>query len=203
MSQVLVIKAHPLTAENSRSVAALDAFVEAYKIHHPQDTLEILDVYESFIPEIDQHLLTSWKAARNNTPLTTEQETTLARFDALTEQFLTSDKIVIANALWNLNVPTRLKAWLDTIMVSGKTFKYTENGPIGLTSGKKMLHIQSNGGLYGGNEPGSQYLETIFNFLGVSNIQHVFVEGVDHSPERAEEIIQAAHKKATDIAKVF
>ena len=68
--------------------------------------------------------------------------TKIARFNELTDQFLAADKIVIANALWNLNIPTKLKAWFDTVNVAGKTFRYTENGPEGLVTGKK--HCTSN-----------------------------------------------------------
>ena len=69
--------------------------------------------------------------------LSENQQQKVARFNELTDQFLSADKVVIANPMWNLNVPTRLKAWVDTINVAGKTFQYTAEGPKPLTSGKK------------------------------------------------------------------
>lgn len=203
MSKLLVIKAHPLTAEKSRSVAIHDTFLEAYKVANPSDTVTVIDAYQDYIPEIDQFLLETWADAASQKELTTEQVTALTRFNELTQQFLDTDKIVITNALWNLNIPTRLKAWIDTVMVSGKSFKYTENGPVGLVSGKKLLHIQSNGGHYNGQEPASQYIESIFKFMGVDDIAHIFIEGVDYEPDRADEIIGAAKDKATELAKTF
>lgn len=70
--------------------------------------------------------------------LSADQQAKVGRFGELTDQFLAADKIVIANPLWNLSMPTRLKAWIDTINVAGKTFKYTAEGPVGLAGGKKF-----------------------------------------------------------------
>lgn len=203
MANLLVVKAHPQSADNSRSVATQDVFIQAYKESHPTDTVTVLDIFAEEVPEIDGHLLNTWADAASQKELTTEQVATLTHFNELTEQFLDADKIVITNALWNLSVPTRLKAWIDTIVVKGKTFRYSETGPVGLVPEKRLVHIQSNGGLYLGEEPASKYIETIFNFMGLTDIQHIFIEGVDHQPERAEEIIAEAKEKAIQIATSF
>ncbi|MTD38088.1 FMN-dependent NADH-azoreductase [Erwinia sp. CPCC 100877] len=206
MSKLLVVKAHPLTKEESRSVRALNTFLESYQEANPSDEVTILDVYSEFVPEIDEELLSGWGALRTGTEFTAlneNQQTKIARFNDLTEQFLASDKVVIANALWNLNVPTRLKAWIDTINVAGKTFKYTEEGPKPLTNGKKALHIQSNGGFYEGNDFASQYVKGILNFIGVDQVDQLFIEGIDHHPEKAEELLGAALDKATELGKAF
>lgn len=203
MANLLVVKAHPLEADKSRSVAAQEAFIKAYKANNPADSVSILDIYKEEIPEIDEFLLSTWSDAAAQKELSDKQVATLSRFNELTEQFLSADKIVISNPLWNLSIPGKLKLWIDTVVVKGKTFTYSETGPIGLVPEKKLLHIQSNGGAFSGEEPGSKYLETIFNFMGIMDIQHIFVEGVDHQPERADEIIAEAHKKAEIIAKTF
>ncbi|MCB5951868.1 FMN-dependent NADH-azoreductase [Enterococcus sp. BWT-B8] len=206
MSKLLVVKAHPLTKEESRSVRALDSFLESYKSANTNDEIEVLDVYNDFIPEIDEELLSGWNALRAGaefTSLNESQQQKIARFNALTEQFIDSDKVVIANALWNLNVPTRLKAWIDTINVAGKTFKYTEEGPKGLAAGKDVLHIQSNGGVYEGNDFSSQYVKGILNFIGIENVQQLFIEGIDYAPEREEELMNQALTKAADFGKNF
>lgn len=203
MSNLLVIKAHPLTAKESRSLATLDSFITSYKEHQPNSQVTVVDIFEEDIPEIDKALFEAWGKANSNQELSTEQVAKLTRFNELTEQFVNADKIVIANALWNLNIPTRLKAWIDTVVVKGKTFKYSETGPVGLASDKKLLHIQSNGGSFHGSDPATQYLKTIFNFMGVTDIQHIFIEGVDHQPEMAEEIVATAKNEATNLAKTF
>ena len=120
MASVLVVKGHPLTAEESRTVKALTSFLTSYKENHPDDEVTVLELYRDDIPEIDEELLSGWEALRAGaefTSLSESQQQKIARFNELTEQFLAADKIVIANALWNLNIPTKLKAWFDTVNV--------------------------------------------------------------------------------------
>ncbi|KAF1295536.1 FMN-dependent NADH-azoreductase [Enterococcus sp. JM4C] len=206
MSKLLVVKAHPLSAEESRSVKALETFLASYKETNPSDEITVLDLYNDYMPEIDKDMLTGWNALRSGTAfedLTGEQQKKIARFNELTEQFLATDKVVIANPMWNLNVPTRLKAWIDTINVAGKTFRYTEEGPKPLTEGKKALHIQSNGGFYEAQDVSSQYVKGILNFIGVNQVDQLFIEGIDHFPDRAEELLGTALTTATELGKTF
>ena len=206
MSKLLAIKAHPFTKEDSRSIRALDSFIESYRAAHPEDDIEILDVYDDFIPEIDGELLSGWNQLRAGATLgdlKESQKQKIIRFNELTEQFLSADKVVIANALWNLNVPTRLKAWIDTISVAGTTFKYTDEGPKGLVTGKTALHIQSNGGVYKGKDFASQYIRSILYFIGIEDVQELFIEGIDYAPERQEELMKEAIDKATALGQNF
>ncbi|MFV0560631.1 MAG: FMN-dependent NADH-azoreductase [Enterococcus sp.] len=206
MSSVLIVKAHPLTSDESRSLKALTTFLDSYKAAHPEDTITVLDLYNDMIPEIDEDLLSGWNALQTGTEFTRlseAQQTKIARFNELTDQFLATDKLVIANALWNLNIPTRLKAWFDTVNVAGKTFRYTANGPEGLVTNKKALHIQSSGGVYEGKDFASQYVKGILNFIGVNEVDQLFIEGIDYAPDREEELMQAALDEAANLGKVF
>lgn len=207
MSNVLVIKAHPLSSDSSRSIQILKAFLTTYQEKHPTDSIKVLDLYDQDgVPEIDKDILTAWQLLRSGTPmtdLTVNQQAKVAAFDASMDQFLAADKIVIANPLWNLNIPTRLKAWFDSINVAGKTFRYTENGPVPMTEGKKALHIQSNGGFYQGQDPASQYVKLILNFVGVASVDQLFIEGIDYEPNRSEEILATATKTAEELAANF
>ncbi|CAD5901706.1 MULTISPECIES: FMN-dependent NADH-azoreductase [Carnobacterium] len=206
MSKVLVIKAHPLTGEVSRSMQVVDTFITAYKEKNHFDHINEINLYTSFIPEIDLDILAAWDALRTGTEFETlsqEQQDKVSRFNELTELFLDADKVIIANPLWNLNVPTRLKAWIDTVNVAGKTFKYTAEGPVGLVTDKKVLHIQSSGGVYKGQDPASQYLKMIFNFIGVTDYHQLAVEGMDHDPEHAPAIMAEGFAAAKELAQTF
>lgn len=206
MSTLLAVKAHPLTGEDSKSMKVFYAFLDSYKKSNPEDEIIVLDLFNEDFPEIDLDILTGWNDLRSGkefTALTASQQKKIARFNESTEQFLAADKVVIGNGLWNLNIPTRLKAWFDTINVAGKTFRYTETGPVPLTEGKKVLHIQANGGVYGGQEFSSQYIKGILNFIGVEDIQQVLVEGADHHPEKADAIIAEAVEKAEALGLTF
>ena len=206
MSTLLAIKAHPLNGDQSTSMKVFEYFLDAYKAAHPEDTIEVLDVFEANLPEVDKTLLTAWdrlKKGEDFNALSAEQIAAVTNFNASTDQFLAADKVVVGNALWNLNIPTRLKAWIDTVNVAGKTFKYTETGPMPLTEGKSVLHIQSNGGSYDGNDFASQYVKGIMNFVGVTDYHQIFVEGIDHHPEQREEILATVFAKADDVAAKF
>lgn len=206
MSNVLVVKAHRLSASKSRTLQGLATFIKSYKEVNPDDTITILDVFDDDIPEVDGPMLNAWNdlsAGVDFSTLTPEQQHNVARFNELTQLFLDADKIIVANALWNLNIPTKLKAWIDTIMVAGKTFRYTENGPVPMTSGKKVFHIQSNGGVYHGEDFSNQYLKTIFNFVGCNHYDAAFIEGLDYDPEHADQMLNTALSNISAAAKQF
>ncbi|MBL4951282.1 NAD(P)H-dependent oxidoreductase [Neobacillus sp. OS1-32] len=206
MAKVLIVRAHPLNQRVSRSMKVTDAFVQSYKEHHPDDIIEDINLYNMNVPEIDGDLLDAWDELGKGTPfhrLSNAQQHKVTLFNSFTADFLEQDKIVIANPLWNLSVPTRLKSWFDTVTVAGKTFKYTDSGSVGLVEGKKLLHIQANGGFYNGSDPASQYVKTLFTFLGITDFHQLFVEGMDHAPDKANEIVEKAVQKAAEIAKTF
>jgi FMN-dependent NADH-azoreductase len=210
MANLLAVKAHPLTKEASRSVLALETFLTSYRKNHPNDEIEILDVYQEMIPEIDEEVLLGWAALRRGTSfeeLTEEQRQKIAILNQLSAQFLLADKVVIANPLWNLSVPPRLKAWVDAINIAGKTFKYTVDGPQSLINAKKIAHIQSSGSFYEGMDVAavtSRYIETIFSyFMDVTEIDSILIEGIDHHPERSEELLGAALDKASKLGENF
>lgn len=206
MVNVLIVRAHPLNQEVSRSMKVTDAFLNAYKEMHPDHKIKDINLYHVNVPEIDRDLLNAWNDLNQGKPfdsLSDSQQQKVNMFNSYTEEFLQQDKIIIANPLWNLSIPTRLKAWIDCITVAGKTFKYTETGSVGIVKGKKVLHIQANGEVYNGSDPASQYVKTIFTFLGVTDFHQLFVEGMDHNPEKADEIVEKAVEKAQQLAKAF
>lgn len=206
MANVLVVNAHPLAAEDSQTVTVLEAFLNEHEATHPEDVITMLDLYYTDIPEIDGELLSAWKSLQKGTEfiaLSNSQQEKVRLFNEFTDQFLAAEKIVIANALWNLNIPTKLKAWFDTINVAGKTFRYTAEGPVGLITDKKAIHIQSSGGTYNGQDFASQYVKGIMNFIGITDFDAVYIEGADYDPSKASEIIDAAKEKAKKLAAQF
>ena len=202
MARLLIVKAHPLDSKTSYALRALEDFICLYQEEYPGDAIEEVDVFED-IPLLDKDLLEAMSLAKKGQALSQNQEKNLARYNQLTEQFLRADKIVIANPLWNLNVPSQLVSWVNTINVAGRTFKYGPEGSIGLIKDKKVLHIQSNGGVYEGKDAASIYIRDIFKFLGVEDIYQVFIEGQSAEPARAEEIYQEALEKLTTLIPSF
>lgn len=203
MATVLIVKAHPLDPQKSYALRALEKFETRFASLHPEDRIEIVDVFEDQIPTLDKPLLEAMAAAKKGEEIASEQAERLERYNALTQQFLSADKIVVVNPLWNLNVPSQLVSWINTINVAGLTFKYGPEGSIGLIKDKKLLHIQSNGGVYAGQDPAAQYIKSIFEFLGFEDIHQVFIEGQSADPSQAQAIFEEAMGKIDNILLHF
>ena len=203
MATVLIVKAHPLDPQKSYALRALEEFETRFASLHPEDMIEIVDVFEDEIPTLDKPLLEAMAAAKKGEEIASEQAERLERYNAFTQQFLSADKIVVVNPLWNLNVPSQLVSWINTINVAGLTFKYGPEGSIGLIKDKKLLHIQSNGGVYAGQDPAAQYIKSIFEFLGFKDIQQVFIEGQSADPSQAQAIFEEAMGKIDNILPHF
>lgn len=203
MATLLIVKAHPLDAQKSYALRALEEFQARYASLHPEDKIEVVDVFEDQIPALDKPLFDAMGAAKKGESISPEQAKQLDRYNALTQQFLMADKIVVVNPLWNLNVPSQLVSWVNTINVAGLTFKYGPEGSIGLVKDKKLLHIQSNGGVYAGQDPAAQYIKSIFEFLGFEDIHQVFIEGQSADPSQAQAIYDEAMAKIDRILERF
>jgi FMN-dependent NADH-azoreductase len=115
---------------------------------------------------------------------------TLAAFadNAVLDEFLAADTIVVGAPMYNFNISSQLKSWIDRIAVAGKTFRYTENGPEGLAGGKRVIVAVSRGGFYDADnafEHVKAYLKPMFNFLGIEP-EFVHADGINYGPEQRE-----------------
>jgi FMN-dependent NADH-azoreductase len=113
------------------------------------------------------------------------------------DEFLAADTVVIGAPMYNFTLPTQLKAWIDRIIVAGKTFRYAENGPEGLARGKRVIIALARGGFYGNGSPAAalEHLETyltgVFNFIGIEP-EFVAADGLNISPEQRQSAIEGA-----------
>lgn len=124
---------------------------------------------------------------------------TLASFNdqEVLEEFLAADTIVIGAPMYNFTLPTQLKAWLDRILIAGRTFRYTADGPEGLATGKRVIVALARGGVYDAGSPAAAlehletYLRGVFNFIGIDP-EFVAADGLNISPEQREQSVRAA-----------
>ena len=113
------------------------------------------------------------------------------------DEFLAADVIVIGAPMYNFTLPTQLKAWIDRIVIAGKTFQYAANGPEGLAKGKRVIIALARGGFYNQGSPAAAlehletYLRGIFNFIGIEP-EFVAADGLAVSPEQRQESIKLA-----------
>jgi FMN-dependent NADH-azoreductase len=116
---------------------------------------------------------------------------------AVLDEFLAADAIVIGAPMYNFTLPTQLKAWIDRIVIAGRTFQYGPNGPEGLAKGKRVIIGLARGGFYGEGSPASAlehletYLRGVFNFIGIEP-EFVAADGLAISPEQRDESIKLA-----------
>ncbi|WP_315784507.1 MULTISPECIES: FMN-dependent NADH-azoreductase [unclassified Bradyrhizobium] len=125
---------------------------------------------------------------------------------AVLEEFLRADTVVIGAPMYNFSIPSQLKAWIDRIAVAGKTFKYGPNGPEGLAGDKRVIIAISRGGRYGADTPMAAfehletYLRGVFSFIGVKDLTFIAADGVQIGPEQREQALATALQTAGDLA---
>ncbi|MFE0508160.1 FMN-dependent NADH-azoreductase [Peribacillus butanolivorans] len=211
MTKVLYITAHPNDETQSYSMAVGKTFIETYKEVNPSHEIVNIDLYKENIPEIDVDVFSGWgklQSGKGFEELSSEEKTKVGRLSELCEQFIVADKYIFVTPLWNFSFPPVLKAYIDSVSVAGKTFKYTDKGPVGLLTDKKALHIQARGGIYSEGpaaemEMGHRYLNIMMQFFGVPSFDGLFVEGHAAMPDKAQEIKENAITRAKDLASTF
>ncbi|MCZ8522798.1 MULTISPECIES: FMN-dependent NADH-azoreductase [Paenibacillus] len=211
MATLLYITAHPHDHQTSFSMAAGQAFIDSYRESHSGDQIVTLDLYKENIPHIDADVFSGWGKLRSGqefSALSAEEKAKVSRLGELTDQFVAADKYVFVTPLWNFSFPPVMKAYIDSICTAGKTFRYTEKGPVGLLTDKKALHIQARGGIYSEGpaaqmEMGHRYLSVIMQFFGIPSFDGLFVEGHNQFQDRAQQIKEDAIARARELARSF
>ncbi|MEM7424909.1 MAG: NAD(P)H-dependent oxidoreductase [Pseudomonadota bacterium] len=108
--------------------------------------------------------------------------------DSLVEELRAADTIVIATPIYNFSVPAALKSWIDLVARAGLTFRYTENGPVGLLEGKKAYVIVTSGGtpVRSDIDFASGYLKHVLGFIGIHDVEIIAADRLVPAPENAE-----------------
>ncbi|TVY07161.1 FMN-dependent NADH-azoreductase [Paenibacillus cremeus] len=212
MTQLLYITATPKSPEHSVGLQVGGAFLKAYREVHPDDDVRIFDVYQEAFQTVDGDVVRAWEKLRKErlefSELSPVERQKVNALNDITEMAMRADKYVFVSPMWNWGIPPRLKAFIDAFVIVGKTFHYTERGPVGLLHNKKALHIQSSGGIYstGPTAPmdhSHPYLRQVLGIVGIRDVQALYVEGHDFQPERAKEIVRSAMEQAVKLAAAW
>jgi len=170
--------------ENSASRALGAAVVARLRTEHPGLQVAYRDLAAQTLPHF--------------TPVLAEGHPCVSRNAEILDEFLGADTVVIGAPMYNFTIPSQLKAWIDRILTAGKTFRYTENGPVGLAGGKRVIVVSSRGGIY--SEGSAQavdfqetYLKHVFGFIGIDNVEFVRAEGLNLGAEQRETALANAH----------
>jgi FMN-dependent NADH-azoreductase len=131
------------------------------------------------------------------------QAAVAAQSDALIAELKAADTIVLGLPMYNFGVPTQLKAYFDHVARAGATFKYTENGPVGLLGGKKAYVFAARGGLYQGSPRDTQtpYVREFLGFLGITDVEFVYAEGLAISEASKSASLAQARDRLRNLAQ--
>lgn len=194
---ILYIKATPKTTDQSWTLKMSEYFLNEYLRLHPHHTTTELTLHEENTPYLSE------------TDLHNMMQTDKGRFASVVDQFLAHDKYIIAAPFWNLSIPAVLKAYLDRIITVGKTFTYTESGPVPLHPGRKAAFFMARGGFYAeGPDAGAEFGLSYWNalsdrFLGLKT-DAVILEGTAiMSRDEVDQAFKDKQQQIRNLAEVF
>lgn len=181
MTQLLTITSSP-KSEGSVSNDLVARFVDTWRAQDPDADITRCDVGLAPPPHLDEATIGAFYTAvdqRNS-----GQQAALALSDELVGELEAADVIVIAAPMHNFGLPSGLKAWIDHVARVGRTFRYTENGPEGLLTGRKVYVLTARGGDYSADGPihamdhQTPYLRTVLGFMGLTDVTFIHAQGV-------------------------
>ena len=199
MSRVLVIESSA-RQQGSVSRQLTQAFIQQWKIAHPNDSVQVRDLGQQPVPHLDGDLLGGWmKPADQQSPA---EQAALALSNELIAELQAADVLVLAVPMYNFAIPSTLKSWLDHVLRAGVTFKYTETGPQGLLTGKRAYVLTARGGVYSGTSLDHQepYLRQVLGFVGISDVQFIHAEGLNLGDDASAKGLAAAQARVAELA---
>jgi FMN-dependent NADH-azoreductase len=173
-----------ILGQNSTSRELTRAITAQWRSNHPGTVVEYLDLAVDGPSHLSIESLGFRQPSASADDLSDVQRRENAVSEALVSQFLAADVIVVGAPLYNFTIPSQLKSWIDRIAQAGRTFTYTDKGPQGLAGGKTVIVASTRGGVYSTSEGGramehqESYLQTVFGFLGITDIRFVRAEGL-------------------------
>ena len=195
MKNVLVIKSSILanSSQSSRLIDSLKSKISANIVEH--------DFGVNPLPYYDLDAATGTRGE----PKTAEQQKAFELSNQLIGEVNKSDVLVFGVPMYNLGIPAQLKTYIDYLNRAGVTFRYTANGPEGLITGKKAVVILTYGGTYkdGLADLPKLYMQTVLNFIGITDIEFVYAEGIGYGSEAIEKAQQSAKAELDRIAETF
>jgi FMN-dependent NADH-azoreductase len=177
MSTLLQINTS-LHSERGQSSLLAGQFADKWQRANPDGRVIVRDLAADPVPHLTAERFDAFATpADQRTP---EQAAHAAASDNLIDELKSADIVALGLPMYNFGIPSPLKAWIDHIGRAGVTFKYTDNGPVGLLADRKVYVFAARGGLYKGTEHDTQsvYIRNFLNFVGIQDIEFVYAEGL-------------------------
>lgn len=183
-----------LFSGNGQSSRLSNAYVAAWREAHPDGRVLARDLASDPVPHLDAQRFGAFLAKpEERSP---EQQAVVDASDALIDELRAADVIVLGLPMYNFGVPSTLKAYFDHVARVGVTFRYTENGPVGLLTGKKVIVFAARGGQYAGTATDTQsaYVRDFLRFIGFDDVEFVYAEGLAMGEESRNAGLAKAEK---------
>lgn len=209
MARVLYIQSSP-RKERSKSNQVATVFLETYRQTHPNDTIQLFNIFEEELPSFDGLKVQAKYSIMHEVDHTPEEKQAWGAVEKVISHFKDADKYILSLPMWNFSIPYRLKQYFDLLIQPGYTFTAGENGYEGLVKSKPIVVVYARGGAYlEGTEAEAfdmqkKYVELLLGFMGFETIYSIVVEPtLQGSPEEIQNAIQIAVKKAKLLAADF
>lgn len=187
-------------SQGGQSSQLADHYVAAFQKSNPGTKVVTRDLAANPLPHLGGATVGAFftPADQRND----EQKAAIALSDALVAEVQAADVIVIGAPMYNFNIPSVLKAYFDHIARAGLTFKYSEQGPVGLLTGKKAVVFSTRGGLYAGTpaDVETPFVRQFLGFLGITDVNFVYAEGLAYGEEKKAEAMKAALAETEKLA---
>ncbi|AZM96772.1 FMN-dependent NADH-azoreductase [Vreelandella venusta] len=190
-----------ILGENGQSNALANHFKTKTEAHDVAVTQR--DVVANALPHLAIEELGAWQTPANER--NADQQALAAHSDELLAELRASDVLVLAVPLYNLGIPSQLKAWFDRVLRAGETFRYTEDGPQGLLEGKRAIILAARGGQYAGTELDSQtpHLKAMLGLMGISDVDVVFAEGLNMGDAQRDAALKEAFQAIDQLVETL
>jgi FMN-dependent NADH-azoreductase len=199
--KILQIKASVFNGSGQSSRLS-DQLVAQLRAENPGAQVVHRDLVADPVPHLDAARVAAFFAKPD--ARTAEQNAVIAYSDALIDEVRQADVIVLGLPMYNFGVPSQLKAWFDHLARAGVTFKYTEKGAVGLLTGKKAYVVATRGGVYAGTPHDFEvpFVRQFLGFVGITDVELVFAEGLALGEESARKSIAAAQAQVRRLTAI-
>lgn len=200
MATLLQINSSLFSVDGQSSQLA-NAFVELWLADKPDTQIVRRDLAANPLPHLDAQRVAAFFSQPE--ARTAEQRSYVSESDALIDELKQADVIIIGLPMYNFGIPSTLKAYFDQIARAGVTFRYTENGPEGLLSSKKVYIFAARGGQYAGTTLDTQttYVRDFLKFLGLDDVEFVYAEGLNMGQSIRDQALADAKQRLAQLAR--
>ena len=188
-------------SNGGQSSQLAERFIAAWRASNPGGKVIVRDLATEPVPHLDAARFGAFLAKPGER--TSTQQAVVDYSDTLIDELKRADVVALGLPMYNFGLPSTLKAYFDHIGRAGVTFKYTEKGPVGLLTGKKVYVFAARGGLYAGtpNDTQTPFIRTFLSFIGMDDIEFVYAEGLAISEASKQQGLDRARARIDALAE--